>query len=515
MKNVFLIGIGGTGMRCLESFVHTCAMGMYDNTDVHILALDTDSGNGNFDRLREVIDAYKKVNGNKAKSDTFFSAAINYYEFTPGYTDDSSFESISNYSNERAHNDETHVSDLVDIFLDDSVRRMNLKHGYRAQTQMGSMLMYHAIIKEAYKSSRDNTASQLRDFLKILLSADDQPVFVFGSVFGGTGASSIPIIPLAFREACKLIGGESKDIIASNYFGSIVLTSYFRFDVNTASHNEVVAKSENFAINSQAALMFYNSDKTVNEAYKRLYLLGRTTNESRDVLKGGAKGVTGGGEQRNPADYIELIAAFAAYDFFRECSKGKDAFAGDGAKKFLCIAHNYGNGKLDFPLFAQESAELLKKKFGLLLAASWLDMKGSDFFVSQAATRNMFSSINVDGEELANLKKYFGYFNVSVNESDQLIKGWIPQMYDSRGGHGILFNDNLFSYADRKNYMKHKINENLYVGENPPKFKVGLLSSITNEVKNAFTNTAIDRSTTFDDLIARTYATLTKLYFNE
>lgn len=515
MKKIFLIGIGGTGMRCLESFVHTCAMGMYDDTEVHILALDTDSGNGNFDRLREVIDAYKKVNGNKAKNNTFFSAALNYYEFTPGYTDDSSFESISNYANERAHNDETHVSDLVDIFLDASVRRMNLKHGYRAQTQMGSMLMYHAIIKEAYKSYRDNTASQLRDFLKTLLSADNQPVFVFGSVFGGTGASSIPIIPLAFREACKLIGGEAKDIIASNYFGSIVLTSYFRFDVNTASQSEVVAKSENFAINSQAALMFYNSDKTVNEAYKRLYLLGRTTNESRDVVHDGAKGVTGGGEQRNPADYIELIAAFAAYDFFRECSKGKDAFSKDGLKKFRCIAHNYGNGKLDFPLFAQESAELLKKKFGLLLAASWLDMKGSDFFVSQAATGNLFTGIDVDGEELANLKKYFGYFNVSLDENDKLIMGWIPQMYSSRGGHGILFNDNLFSYDERKNYMKHKINESLFVGENPPRFKVKFLSSITDTVKTTFSHTATERSTTFEDLIARTYATLSKLYFNE
>ena len=59
-KKVFLIGIGGTGMRCLESFVHTCAIGLYDNTEVHMLALDTDEHNGNFKRLRDLQSDYRK-----------------------------------------------------------------------------------------------------------------------------------------------------------------------------------------------------------------------------------------------------------------------------------------------------------------------------------------------------------------------------------------------------------------------------------------------------------------------
>lgn len=511
--NIYLIGIGGTGMRCLESFVHTCAMGMYDNTVVNILALDTDAGNGNFERLRMLKEAYQNVNGGNEKSDTFFSAKINYYEFSPGYTDDSSYENISNYSNERAHNSETHVADLVDVFLDDPVRRMNLKHGYRAQTQMGSMLMYHAIIREAYKYKYNGTPSQLCDFLNSLVQLNHQPVFVFGSVFGGTGASSIPIIPLAFNEACKMITeNEATDVIAANYFGSIVLTSYFRFDIN-ATQEEVVARSENFAINSQAALMFYNSDKTVNKAYRRLYLLGRTNNQSRDVLDGGARrGVTGGGDQRNPADYIELIAASAAYNFVQEC-KQSAPFENDGSKKFFCLKHEYGDKKLDFPLFAQDAAAVLKEKFGLLLVASWLDMKGNDFFISQASIRNMFTAIDVDGNRLKNLKKYFELFNVAFNDKDELVKGWLPQMYDSRGGAGILFNDTIFSYGYRRDYLNHKINERLYVGDNPPKFTVGLLSSKINVIKDMFTRTAEDKSTTFDDLIARTYLTLKNLYF--
>lgn len=57
-KQFFVLGIGGTGMRCIESLIHLCAMGMFDDTEIHLLALDTDKNNGNFSRLKEVKEAY-------------------------------------------------------------------------------------------------------------------------------------------------------------------------------------------------------------------------------------------------------------------------------------------------------------------------------------------------------------------------------------------------------------------------------------------------------------------------
>jgi len=46
-KKCFIIGIGGTGMRCLETFTHMCAMGLYDGMEFNVLTLDTDFTNGN------------------------------------------------------------------------------------------------------------------------------------------------------------------------------------------------------------------------------------------------------------------------------------------------------------------------------------------------------------------------------------------------------------------------------------------------------------------------------------
>ena len=44
---LFLIAIGGTGMRCLEAFVHLCAAGMFDDQEIEILTLDTDQSTAN------------------------------------------------------------------------------------------------------------------------------------------------------------------------------------------------------------------------------------------------------------------------------------------------------------------------------------------------------------------------------------------------------------------------------------------------------------------------------------
>lgn len=523
-KKVFVIGIGGTGMRCLESFIHTCAMGMYDNTEVVMLAIDTDNGNGNFDNLRKLKNEYCRINGGKEKADTFFSAKINYYEFSPGYTDSDSFYSISKYANLDTHRSEDPTADFVDLFLTDDVRRMSLKEGYRAQTQMGSLLMYYAIEKAAYEANREGLKSkgtnQIREFLSDLNAGQNQPVFIFGSVFGGTGASSIPVLPLAFKRANDILGNGGRDVVRDNYFGTIVLTNYFKFDVK-ASQGEVVARSENFAINSQSALMFYNSDHTVADTYRRLYLLGRSSRHTRDVCKVNSgkvakdskeqekPGAIGGHDQENPADYIELLAAFAAYDFFKEATDNDKKNHFDDPSRFFCISHDFGDEKLDFSLFAPDDVEIFRAKMGALTVASILD-KRHNFFLN-VCEKNMFTSVDLDGEQMTSLHKYFEMFNFGIAPDGTLTKGWLHQMYNGRGGNGLLFGERLFGCNTMKDINNFKYNSELFVGENPPKFTVPLIKSIFDVVKGAFVKD-IKGSESFDHLISRTYHTIKNLY---
>src|SRR5574344_1228834 len=172
-KKFFVLGIGGTGMRCIESLIHLCAMGMFDDTDVHMLALDTDINNGNFSRLKEVKDAYMKTKNTNptnsiASKDTYFSANLKYYQFSPNYDGNSTFDSVFDYISTKNKNPlETEIADLM--FTDD-VENFNLQHGYRAQTHLGSMMMYQSIIEEAKK----NTNNDLKSFLTELTNAAQQ-----------------------------------------------------------------------------------------------------------------------------------------------------------------------------------------------------------------------------------------------------------------------------------------------------------------------------------------------------
>ena len=273
-KQVFVLGIGGTGMRCIESFIHLCAIGMFDDTDVHLLALDTDKDNGNFKRLKELKEAYHNTKGvNKphtALKETFFSANINFYQFSPDYSKNSNFEALYNYGDTKYTNPEKTA--IADLILSQNTRQFDLKHGYRAQTHLGSMLMYHAIIEDVTK----NRTGELCKFVETLVNSSQSGktrVFILGSVFGGTGASSIPIIPKALMKAATIIS-DATDIEQNAFFGATLLTGYFSFKLPSETERrtqKIIASSDKFALNSQAAMMFYEADDTVKKTYQKFY----------------------------------------------------------------------------------------------------------------------------------------------------------------------------------------------------------------------------------------------------
>ncbi|MEM0996202.1 MAG: hypothetical protein AAGN35_03945 [Bacteroidota bacterium] len=332
-KEFFLIAIGGTGMRCLESFIHLCSIGMFDRQTINVLAIDTDFNNGNLERTRNLIENYvnlkKDANGEQqALQDSFFSAIVNYFEFTPEYTGNrANFREISRSTGQpEATKRQNQV--IANLLMDPATQNFNLSHGYRGQTHLGSHLMYHAIKSELYevdhgfKRPAENSIVRFIDRLKS--NGEGAKVFIMGSIFGGTGASSIPIIPRAFRDALKVLDSSEE---LNPLYGATLLTNYFGFTKPKGAQlreQHVIADSGRFALNSQAALKFYNADKTVRKYYCRLYHVGwpgLTYDYDKSELRQQNKApegttTTGGKHQRNPAHVIELMCATAAMHFF-------------------------------------------------------------------------------------------------------------------------------------------------------------------------------------------------------
>lgn len=467
----FVIAIGGTGMRCLESFVHLCAAGMFDNKEIEILTIDTDQENGNKNRVENLVQNYIRIKSEHQKEDggrpnvnTFFSAKLNLYRFWTDYQE-KNYKTLSKLTagDSKTRDDNRLLSNL--LLEEDTVQSFDLGHGYRAQAHMGSHLMHHSILEAARNLQAGNSDSPAeRDLGKFLdkLGAEsaDSRVFVFGSVFGGTGASSIPVIPNALREAYSiLVEGKSLDLDRVK-FGSTLLTEYFSFKKPTAAEkstpeNSVIADSAFFALNSQAALNFYFTDPTVKKRYSRFYHIGwPSETENLDAKKEVSKVITGGSSQKNKCHVLELMCACAAYDFFKIPQAELDK---EEARYLMRSVKHDGAYRFRGKDFVGEDGDLLEHKMGALLAFSHIALainKGADGspgvkgFNQRLEQQNISDYSGLKDEEMSQIDSYLRSFAYHTNTKQEFIPGWIYQIRHSVASGTMLFNPTAFPTSD-------------------------------------------------------------------
>lgn len=471
MDKLFVIAIGGTGMRCLESFVHLCAIGMFDNEEIEILTLDTDHDNGNKGRVEQLIDLYQKIksndieniDGGQPNTDTFFSAKLNLYRFYTDYTNQGRktyklLSSMQNATDEQSNDNQ----DLADLFLDsETVQSFDLGHGYRAQTHLGSMLMYHGIIEAAVNYAKDKSSAkeqeeQLIKFLDLLAQAGQNArVFVFGSVFGGTGASSIPVIPVALKEAVSISGTNTLDL-SQVKFGATLLTDYFTFtkpDDAQKDSEYVVADANNFAMNSQAALQFYQDDPTVKSVYKKLYHVGWPL-QSANVSDESTTTTTGGADQKNACHVAELMCACAAYDFFTL----PDNVLNNSAKgaEYLYRSIPFSGNSYDFTGedFMGTKGNLFMNKLGAMLSLAHIVLAKQEAVYGRPGTKGFLKRFekqkieaynSLTDPQAAQIDDYFkSYFAYKIDEKGRFIPGWIYQVRNSIAPGAFMFKPEAF-----------------------------------------------------------------------
>jgi len=448
---IYVIGIGGTGMRCLECFVHLCAMGMFDNKEINILTLDTDQANGNLSRVWQLIDLYndiksstekKEDRGGKPLKNTFFSAKLNLTKFAPNYPEGLDYLQLAQISN----SDETTKinRDLASLFLSEEAQSFNLTHGYRAQTHLGSQLMYHAIVGAA-KNRKTDEEKALMKFIEDIGEKEDRRVFIFGSVFGGTGASSIPVVPKAFDDALYM----SKGMRMKAKFGASLLTEYFKFTSPNSEQKKkkgesVIADSSYFTLNSQAAMQFYQKDPTVKATYKNLYCIGWPVDPiDFSKNKNEAQTITGGKDQKNQCHITELVSAFAAYDFIYT----KQFINSEAEYFFREVPCDQGVFNFDFEDLSDQ-AKGLKNKFAGLYSVALMTLtfhksaqegaEGITGWINLAKRFEKDVFDHLDLQSKLNITNYFKIFLFSLNKSGDIIPGWLYQIKDSCQGKFLL-----------------------------------------------------------------------------
>jgi hypothetical protein len=475
---LFVIGIGGTGMRCLEAFTHLCAIGMFDNQEIEILTLDTDQLNGNKTKTENLIELYARIKssdsiqkGGTPNANTFFSAKLNLHRFWTDYSGSAraNYRSLSKLAE---GDDKKQKSNklISDLFLDEnSVQEFNLAHGYRAQTHLGSHLMYHAIVESARNlASGTNIAVQDQELEVFMNKLNDAGkfgarVFVFGSIFGGTGASSIPVIPTAFQDFIKIrSGGNSTLDFSKTKFGSTLLTEYFTFKKPDAKQmstkdDSVIADSSFFPLNSQAALQFYQNDPTVQRTYKTMYHIGWPIESKKIGDEKESNTITGGEKQKNPCHITEMLCACAAFDFLTKTT-GFDVEKAEYLYKAIEFKDNAFNFSFsDFVGNANNAGEVFANRLGAFfsLAHIVLSINGAAFnadpkfgmraFITRLEKQKLTHYSTISDSECTDINEYLRQFAYSTDGAQQFFAGWLYQVRSTVSPGNFMFDSKAFT----------------------------------------------------------------------
>ncbi|MDX1905501.1 MAG: hypothetical protein SF053_00595 [Bacteroidia bacterium] len=461
MSKLFLIGIGGTGMRCLESFIHLCAIGMMDEKEVHLLAIDTDHQNGNLNRLDQLISRYIAIRTYEreqapARKDGYFTARINYYKYN---TELSQKEGLITLSDKAGIRPGTVEKELADLLFSEDVQRLDLTHGYRGQTHMGSLLIYHELIDEVKKQidlpPKDQVGKLVR-FLKELRGETDARIFITGSIFGGTGASSLPVIPKFIKDAMMLFE-DPQPIDKDVEFGGTLLSSYFRFNVDDTQkkREKIIADSAFFGLNSQTALIYYHDDPAISKNFQYLYHIGWPINATNFHKEEAGKTLTGGMAQENPSHPTELLSAFAAINFFERPSIATEA-RGSHTKYYRSANRIDQYFDFTFGDFSDGTREtLFEARLGTLFGFAFL-LNSNSF---KGDLSHFLSNVNesIDGyysslseRDIKPLEDFLKRFAFSI--SDSFVPGWLFELQKSAQYDAFLFEAFAFDSSKIKTF---------------------------------------------------------------
>lgn len=471
----FIIAAGGTGMRCLQSFLNICALGMYTGETIDILLLETDIENGDKKNSENLVSWYRTLQTGKSGNHEYFGPQVNFHTFVPDYSKDNK-RRFTLISRVEEGDSETNRM-LVDLFYEEGVQEFDLMHGFRAQTHVGTYLMYHAIveeIREAVEKDIVRNKSELYQFINKIKESNnggEARVFLLGSTFGGTGASSIPVMARAITDSAKIITGGVINM-ENIYFGAVILTPYIKFKSPSKEHKKaekVIADSQFFAHNSAAALMYYIKDNTIQDTYKRFYMVGwpfgsLDMDQYRERVAGGkasGKTITGGKSQENPAHPNELLAAFAAQDFLMDTTKEwfKETHSTEVRFKAIEYDTDQKNEKVayfNFDDFISDTASKPKnngEEAGQKPVDAGRDLKRSEVFARNITGMYFFTLLLQDSyggdlqaflnnlarynyrytltsEEAEAFNRFAQYFSYQRDEKS-IKPGYVPQMFYS------------------------------------------------------------------------------------
>ena len=308
MKKVFVFCIGGTGIRVMKSITMLMAGGMDTNGYMVVpIILDPHLDLEEKKNLHSLIDSYKTIYSNSVNNgsstlnhlDGFFNSEIRTISELNNTTNDTQqvagssekFRQYINLSNIGANDINNH---LVSTLF--STKNLNnpLSVGFKGNPNMGTVVLGDMI----------EGADWFKSFKQHCEQGDR--VFIISSIFGGTGASGYPLLEKKIKLA------QNEPAVKSALMGAVTVLPYYGLKDPATTGSDI--DSANFYTKTKAALAYYQG--TVKSDY--LYYIGEK--RLMQVYENDEQ------KQDDKANFIELVAASALFDFLKREKPEKQQF---------------------------------------------------------------------------------------------------------------------------------------------------------------------------------------------
>lgn len=309
MKKLFLFAIGGTGERVLRSTTMLLAAGVpaFNGYDIYPIIIDYDAANKDKDRTRDILKQYQKINriayANHSLSSMpqgdqnmgqFFGCAMKemnglndfVLDFNPGdhsvkFRDKIGFDLMAG----NLLPTQSLIESLYDT-SDDPTTELNLDLtvGFKGNPNVGSVIFHKLSDYNEYDA-----------FAGTYNADQGDKVVIIGSLFGGTGASGIPVLAQQIK----------KDIPNVD-MAALMIQPYFAPEIVKGG----AINAHLFDSKTKAALNFYERSGIKN-SMRAIYHIG-------DPYPTIIKYCEGGAEQQNNANLVEFISALAIVHYCGE-----------------------------------------------------------------------------------------------------------------------------------------------------------------------------------------------------
>lgn len=332
MAAYYIIAAGGTGAMCARAFIYLAAAGCAEQTATyHILLMDKDKESDAVVACENLLKEYEAMRDQLGKNANcrfkFPAIQLHKWDFTDEIVDEYQKQTgkmaadLTNLTLRRLLNPnaDSQTSRLLSTMYTESELDTDLNKGFYGHPNIGAPVFDYIserfvqpVVTKSDGKSVDNT---FMSALHASLKTGNTHVYLYGSLFGGTGATVLPNVVLTLR------GMRDPQNPADQYgktkliLGGSVIMPYFRLPQcppdSVEALQQVNPVDSKFAGQTQEALSYYHESGLLNEMMN-LLLLGTS---NLDVT---SEAFARGGSQNQHFHAVLLVAAVAANRFFAD-----------------------------------------------------------------------------------------------------------------------------------------------------------------------------------------------------